>query len=443
MRNIAGRIKVSPFSEDKIHDPKFDDKADHTMNSRLTLAAAVGLLAICQNNPGPALAQRVPNPTQTVQLNDAFYGMTAARLEIPAGWRFAGGVTRDEGCHGNGPSLKFSISSPDGSMGFSQVPGVRWNGPSSPQVERILYQAKCPPINITSASSFLINIAAPNLRPGAVVVAVLPLTPERQQRLEQQQEQMNAQGQQMAARYSQRAPEVKIEGARVRILYKDRNGRQMEGQLQAVVTCTDSFLPGLMNSGRTTTRGCSVGASSIMYAPAGQLDAMLQSTWAMNIPNEAQINPQWEQRIADDSRQAFNRQQAANAAAQKAVLANGDAAGRALQQQHAADMQQSQQRYAQQNSAAQAQQAEYAQHNALEANRQDVVHGQARQVVRYANDRGLFQDPTTGQTIEANSSYNHQWISGDGSTLLQTNDHTYDPNGRTALNTTWTELEPR
>lgn len=406
-------------------------------------AAALGLFAVHAIGLRASPVQNVPDPTQKVELRDSVYAMTAARLEIPAGWRFAGGVTRDPGCHGNGPALKFSISSPDGSMGFSQFPGVKWNGPSSPEVERILYQAKCPAINITSASSFLINIAVPNLHPGAVVVAVLPLTPERQQQIEQQQARMNAQGQEMASRYGQRAPIVTMQGARVRVLYNDGQKRAMEGQLQTVVTCTDSFLPGLMNSGPTTTRSCFVGASSIFYAPAGELDTMLKSTWAMNIPREAQINPQWERQVSDDSKQAFNRQQEANAAAQKAVLAQGDQAGRALQQENVAYAQQAQQRYAQQKAAAQAQQAEYAKHNALEANRQAVVHGQAQQVVRYANDRGLFQDPTTGQTIEANSGYNHQWLSGDKSTLLQTSDPTYDPNGRTALNGTWTELAPR
>jgi hypothetical protein len=38
--------------------------------------------------------------------------------------------------------------------------------------------------------------------------------------------------------------------------------------------------------------------------------------------------------------------------------------------------------------------------------------------------------------------YNHQWISTDGNSLIQTNDHTLDPNGRVQIDQSWTELVP-
>jgi hypothetical protein len=59
-------------------------------------------------------------------------------------------------------------------------------------------------------------------------------------------------------------------------------------------------------------------------------------------------------------------------------------------------------------------------------------------------DRQEFKNPNTGQTIEASSQYNHQWISSDGSTLIQTNDHSYDPNGQVYPgNQSWSELVPK
>jgi len=52
-----------------------------------------------------------------------------------------------------------------------------------------------------------------------------------------------------------------------------------------------------------------------------------------------------------------------------------------------------------------------------------------------------FAEFHTGQVIEASNQYNHQWISSDGSTLIQTNDHSFDPNGVVnPVSTSWTEL---
>jgi hypothetical protein len=55
-----------------------------------------------------------------------------------------------------------------------------------------------------------------------------------------------------------------------------------------------------------------------------------------------------------------------------------------------------------------------------------------------------FKNPATGQTIEASNQYNHQWLSSDGSTLIQTQDHNFDPNGQVYPGSqSWTELVPK
>jgi hypothetical protein len=52
--------------------------------------------------------------------------------------------------------------------------------------------------------------------------------------------------------------------------------------------------------------------------------------------------------------------------------------------------------------------------------------------------------PNTGQVIEAGNQYNHQWISSDGSTLIQTDDHSFNPNGVVyPVSQSWTELVPK
>ena len=67
----------------------------------------------------------------------------------------------------------------------------------------------------------------------------------------------------------------------------------------------------------------------------------------------------------------------------------------------------------------------------------------ARQEVQYVLDRQTFVDPATGERIEASNQFNHQWLSSDGNTLLQTQDHAYDPNGSVyPVSQSWTELVP-
>ena len=68
----------------------------------------------------------------------------------------------------------------------------------------------------------------------------------------------------------------------------------------------------------------------------------------------------------------------------------------------------------------------------------------AHGVANYAADQADFVNPSTGQTIQASSQYNHQWMSSDGSTVIQTNDHSYDPNGQVSpVSQSWTELVPK
>ena len=76
-------------------------------------------------------------------------------------------------------------------------------------------------------------------------------------------------------------------------------------------------------------------------------------------------------------------------------------------------------------------------------NTQAGIDHAAHQTVLYSLDRQTFVNPSTGQKIEASSQYNHQWMSSDGSTLIQTQDRTYDPNGQVyPVSQSWTELVP-
>jgi hypothetical protein len=81
---------------------------------------------------------------------------------------------------------------------------------------------------------------------------------------------------------------------------------------------------------------------------------------------------------------------------------------------------------------------------AADRSRQDAIDASAHATALHSLDQQEFTNPNTGQTIQASSQYNHQWISSDGSTLIQTNDHTLDPNGQVyPVSQSWTELVPK
>ena len=78
---------------------------------------------------------------------------------------------------------------------------------------------------------------------------------------------------------------------------------------------------------------------------------------------------------------------------------------------------------------------------AADQQKQAGIDASAHATVLYSLDRQEFRNPNTGQIIQASNQYSHQWMSSDGSTLIQTNDHTYDPNGQVyPVSQSWTEL---
>jgi hypothetical protein len=75
---------------------------------------------------------------------------------------------------------------------------------------------------------------------------------------------------------------------------------------------------------------------------------------------------------------------------------------------------------------------------------QAAIDASAHATVLHSLDQQEFRNPTTGQIVQASSQYSHQWMSSDGSTLIQTNDHTLDPNGSVyPVSQSWTELVPK
>ena len=391
----------------------------------LSVAAATGLI----DCPDSSAANISWSSTRKVEITDPQYQMTAYTLAVPAGWKFAGSIARNPGCHSSGAGLKYTMQSPDGVTAAAMLPGMTWTWTTSPSLKKIMESQHCPAIDIDSASSFLINIAAPNLSPNAKIVSVLALAPEGQAALAVQLEKKRQQNAAMAKQYGQPPQKLSLDGARVRIQYV-RDGRAVEEQLLSVVDCSEAQFAALYGQPAYERRTCSSRSIVINRAALGHLDEFLAYPQLMSLNKSIQINHDWDDRVARDMQAAFQKFQAANNQQFQANLQNGRddnarlmANGKAFQDNMRASTDRA---------------------LANDRARQNAIDQSAHATALYSLDRREFKNPSTGQTIEASGEYSHQWMSSDGSTLIQTNDHSLDPNGQVyPVSQSWTELVPK
>jgi hypothetical protein len=355
--------------------------------------------------------------------------MTAFTLDVPANWKFAGVIAREGGCHSGGPSMKFTVLSNDGVTSIIQMPSTQWNWTSDKNFQLSLLHTGCTVMDFQTAAAFLINIAVPAMRPNAHIDALLPLLPEGQASVKAQQQQAQEQNNQLAARYGVKPQKTIIDGARVKIDYV-RNGKPVEEMFTVVIDCTESqFQPGF-RAAVATSRHCVSRGLNIMRAPKGQLDAFVTRPEIADMRKSVQVNPEWIGRVNADAKAAFDAAMKKDHDQFVQFMNNAQA-------QHEAQMEQGRQFQAMQKQKTD---------SALAADRanQAAIDDAAHRTVLYSLDRQDFTDPNTGKTIEASSQYSHQWLSSDQSTLIQTNDPTYDPNGSVyPVSQSWTELVPK
>jgi hypothetical protein len=388
----------------------------------------------------PVHFARPASGTQRVEIADPQYGITAATMEIPADWKFAGTIARPTGCHGHGASLKYTARSPDGLSAVVALPGVAWEWASSESTQKFMEKSNCPAIDIATAASFLVNIAVPNIQPDARIVAVLPLEPEGQAALKDQlakEIQQNA----TMGNFKQVDPQWTLDGANVRVQYQ-RDGHAMEELISAVVHCNEQTMPAIamLKQAAYRKRSCFSRGTFIIRAPQGHLDELLALP-QIKFGKTLQPNAAWQNRLQADQMAAFQKAMADDqrryADFQKSLDANN--------RQFAANLQHFKEQGDQRLAAGRAFQARQADsfNHAMSADRQRqaAIDASAHATALNSLDRREFRNPNTGQIIEASNQYNHQWISSDGSTLIQTNDHTYDPNGQVyPVSQSWSEL---
>jgi hypothetical protein len=397
----------------------------HKLSIKLSLLATLTLLGLssigchssASSSTSGAASGLTPvswNGTQTVAITDPQFNMTASTLAIPSGWKFAGQIVRVPGCHGTGATVDFTALAQDGVTAIVALPGVRWtaSAPSRPAAN------SCAPIAITTPDSFLVNIAVPNMYPGAKIESVLALDAAGQASIAQQLTQMQQQNANAPAQL--RASNLTLSGARVRVQYT-RNNLPVEEMLTVVVSCSQNSAQGNV----CTSRGI-----SFVRAPQGQLDAVLAQPTVQNMVKSLQANPQWVQRNNQAMMNQFQAASAQNSRMFSTFMRNNQAQ---FNQSIANDKAQDAQRA--QGTA-----------NAMAADRatQNSIDAAAHNTVNYSLDQKDYVNPSNGQTITASSQYNQQWISSDSSTLIQSNDPTYDPNGQVdPVRESWTELVPK
>jgi hypothetical protein len=215
----------------------------------------------------------------------------------------------------------------------------------------------------------------------------------------------------------------------VRVQYV-RDGKPTEEQILAVVDCFESQFPAMYAQPAYSRRNCSARSTVIYRAPQGQLDELVAAPRLEKLNKSVQVNPAWDSRVAQDAQAAFQKFQAAN------------------NQQFQANMQKSRQDNAQllANGKAFQDNMRASTDHALANDRaqQAAIDASAHATALHSLDRQEFKNPATGQVIEASNQYSHQWMSSDGSTLIQSNDHSLDPNGVVyPVSQSWTELVPK
>lgn len=343
--------------------------------------------------PGPHLSQPTSfTPTQSYIIEDTTYGMPYARLAIPAGWGYNGGILHVETCAVTGPSPVYAIASPDGQFGFILAPKLLSWATTDPNVSAMLQQGGCRQYYAKSAADFVQVMLLPRLGLQNMTVQNIGPAPEFatfvQQIRQQQQASAIPDTQVMQQRNS-------VDTAKITLSFQ-AHGRPMQAIVSGIVSCQDT---------RSAAYGmkpieqhqCEARAISFAYAPAGQLGKIEKGDFVAMQPSTA-----WEQR----------RQQEINAVNQgftNQLVANG----KVIQQRQDALIQHG-------NDLMAAQKRQYQSGMDAAHPSADSLHQTSQAAAAHNGDYNDFYDPATGKTVRASNQFANTYANPNGSVMLQT-----------------------
>lgn len=387
------------------------------------------------NSPdGPPQAQAASaQGMRKIAVSDPKYNMTAYTVDLPANWRFGGEIMRTQGCHGTGMAFNYKMESADSLTAVIQLAGVKWHWDNDIWTSQHM-RPQCDPVEIASASDFLLNVLLPEVRPNAKIVAVVPPTAEQQRDLAAMEEKSR----QNYALWSQQAgtqpPQHNfIDATSVRLQYAI-NGQPVEELVSAVIDCYGGTNPNMFHPRYPpiTNLNCSTRPERIVRAPQGQLDAFLASQQLAGLMQGIQANQQWWMHDAQVVQMEIARDRQISQAAIAASWNSFNAMQRSNQafydQLSASNRQFNQNLVAQgQRSIAQAQ----SQQNARDA--------EAHRWINFAGDKADYTNSVTGQTVALSNKYSNTFFSQDGTTAIQTNG--LNPNDVPGAGV-WTSAQP-
>jgi hypothetical protein len=366
-------------------------------------------------------------PMKTVEIMDPMFNMVAYTMQIPASWQFEGTILHGPGCIVEWASVAFRANSPDMQYGIQLTPSTDfWWGDDPGAIPQAPGCKKAPPMSAVDYGK-LVSI---RMRPGSEVDSVesSPNEAAYQANIEKSNAQLSQQG----ASVGNRNPS-KFTGELKRLhIHYDLNGHAEEEWLNVAMSV--GKLPTsiwVKNQGRgpqlaMKNRIQSTVTVSGGRAPQGQWQSHADAYKAISATLKA--NPEYNAKFNAYMQEKTNRNIAASWAVTNAILQKGAQEQAQRTQQAQAFIQNMEQQGAARNANFNAQ--------------MDRKSANAQNVCDYLLDQQLYVNPTTGQTQMQSSGSNHTFSngSGPGSTVVQTNSPTYNPNGMLAGN--WTELQP-
>lgn len=331
---------------------------------RLTFALA--LAASLSTASADSALQRVP----VIDPNGFEKPMPALWVQVPAGWKTAGGVVWNQQAPcGATPSFQWQAQSPDGRRSLQMLPAEAWTWDN---LNMGIENPSCPRWPIGDVRTYLQSFVQRH-RPGARILDFrarndLVRTPPPP-----------ASGQ---TRYWK-------EGGEVLIAYRDAGGEVRES-IAAVVQFNETAMAGVM-PGEIRRFYSGIAASPVSSrAPSGQLDMNLLTHFA----NSMQPDPQWQARMNKHN----------------TTIARQGVQGQIDRGQIISDTQ---------REIADINQRGWDARNASSDRIQ-------QQTVDGINNVQRYTDPTTGDEVQLDNRYDNAWRAQDG-TYLQTNDPNFNP----------------
>lgn len=343
------------------------------------LAAAPGVVLAADGPPSPAIRVQ---PAEILDRSGFEKPLVAATVMMPVGWKAEGGVSWQQntsGCGRNTPHFAWRATSPDGRSAIEILPEETWSG-NNFQMPGTPAQA-CPNVWLESARQYL-EAWVQEYRSGARTLEYR----DRPDFVKQVNDQIARKPQMPIAGTDLRQW---AEGGQVLIGY-ERAGVAMKEIIGIPVLFNSMRMQGVYPGEVQATLTTTTMPGFAMRAPAAEFDERR----AEMLRKSGRGAPEWQARIARHNAK-IGQIQAKGARDRARIIAETGDEIREMQSES----------WKRQNES------------------RDRMQREASESIRGTE---TYNDPTTGGTVELDSSYEHAWQLNDGSYIL-TDDASFEP----------------